>query len=98
MSNCITGDLESCNNVVLGPKSVFLFVYNFPLILNVFININVYANYIHVICICNHLMKDLCVSFSLVPNIKIVQSQRSRISISCDMIGFTGLSPFFRIT
>ena len=66
MSNCITDNLESCNNNVLGPKSVYLFVYNFPLILNVFINIHVYANYIHVICICNHLMKYLCVSFSLV--------------------------------
>ena len=41
MSNCINDDLESCNNNVLGPKSVYLFVYNFPLILNVFINIHV---------------------------------------------------------
>ena len=51
MSNCITDYLESCNNNVLGPKSVYLFVYNFPLIINVFINIHVYANHIHVICI-----------------------------------------------
>ena len=65
MSNCITDDLESCNNNVLGLKSVYLFVYNFLLILNVFINIHVYANHIQVICICNHLMKGLYVSFSL---------------------------------
>ena len=48
MSNCITDDLESCNNNVLGPISVYLFVYDFPLILNVFIYIHVYANHIHV--------------------------------------------------
>ena len=71
MSNCITDDLESCNNNVLEPKSVYLFVYNFPLILNVFIYIHVYANYIHVICIFNHLMKGLCVSFSLVPKSEV---------------------------
>ena len=71
MSNCITDDLESCNNNVLGPKSDHLFVYNFPLILHVFINIHVYANYIHVICICNHFMKGLCVSFSLVPKSEV---------------------------
>ena len=71
MSYCITGDLESCNNNVLGPKSVYLFVYDVPLILNVFINIHVYANYIHIICICNLLIKGLCVSFSLVPKSEV---------------------------
>ena len=71
MSNCITDDLESCNNNMLGQNSVYLFVYNFPLILNVFINIHVYANHIHVICICNHLMKCLCVSYSLVPKSEV---------------------------
>ena len=64
MSNCITDDLETCSNNGLGPKSVYLFVYNFPLIFDVCINIHEYANYI--ICICNHLMKGLCLSFSLV--------------------------------
>ena len=71
MSNCITDDLESCNNYVLGQNSVYLFVYNFPFILDVFINIHVYANHIHVICICNHLMKCLCVSYSLVPKLEV---------------------------
>ena len=71
MSYCITDDLESCNNNALEPKSVYLFVYNVPIILNIFITIHVYANYIHVICICNHLMKGLCVSFSLVPKSKV---------------------------
>ena len=71
MSHCITDNLEPCSNNVLGPKSVYLCVYNFPLILNVFINIHVYANHIHVICICNHLMKGFCVSFSLVPQSEV---------------------------
>ena len=71
MSYCITDDLESCNNNVLGPKLVYLCVYNVPLILNAFINIHVYSNYIHLICICNHLMKGLCVSFSLVPKSEV---------------------------
>ena len=71
MSNFITDDLESCNNNVLGSKSVYLFVYNFPLISKVFINIHVYANHIHVTSICNHLMKGLCVSFSLVPKSEV---------------------------
>ena len=71
MSYCITDDLESCNNNVLGSKLVYLCVYNVPLILNVFINIHVYSNYIHLICICNHLMKGLCVSFSLVPKSEV---------------------------
>ena len=29
MSNWITDDLETCNNNGLGPKSVYLFVYDF---------------------------------------------------------------------
>ena len=46
MSNCITDGKEACNNNCLGPKSVYLFVYNFPHILNALINIDEYANYI----------------------------------------------------
>ena len=30
ISNCISDDLESCNNNVLGPNAVYLFVYSFP--------------------------------------------------------------------
>ena len=72
MSNCFNDDLESYNNNVLGPKLVYLIVYNPPpLILNVFINIHVYANYIHAICIFNILMKGLCVNFSLVPKSEV---------------------------
>ena len=69
MSNCITDDLETCNNNGLGPKSVYLFVYNFPLISNVFINVHEYANYI--ICICNHSIKGLCLRLSLVPKSEV---------------------------
>ena len=69
MSNCITDDFETCNNNGLGSKSVYLFVYNFPLFFIVFINIDEYANYL--ICICNHLMKGFCLNFSLVPKSEV---------------------------
>ena len=68
MSNCITDDIKTCSNNGLGPKLVYLFVYNFPLILNVFINIHGYANYI--ICICNYLMKGLSLSLSFVTKVR----------------------------
>ena len=50
MSNCMNDDLKSCNNNVLGPKSIYLFIcYNFPLILNVFLNIHIYMQTIYIL-------------------------------------------------
>ena len=39
MSDCITNDLKTCTNKGLGLKSVYLYVYDFSLIFNVFVNI-----------------------------------------------------------
>ena len=44
MSNCIANDLKTCNNNCLGLKSIYLFVYDFSIVFNVFINIHEYAN------------------------------------------------------
>ena len=70
MSNCIANDLKTCNNNGLGLKSVYLFVYDFSLVFNVFTNIHEYANMqirldnLHMY----NSMKGLCLNFNLVPD------------------------------
>ena len=48
-------------------KSAYLYLYDFPLFFSVFINIHEYANYTNmVLCIFDHGIKGLCLSFILV--------------------------------
>ena len=70
LSNCITDDIKTCNNDIMGMKSAYLCFFNvFPLFVNVFINIHEYANYANtIICILDHEMKALCLSFNMISN------------------------------
>ena len=50
MSNYIANDLKTCNNNGLGLKSVYLFVYDFPLFLMfslIFMNMQIRLENLH---------------------------------------------------
>ena len=53
----------------LGLKSVYYRVLWFSLILTVFINIHEHAN--QIICISDHGMKSICLTFNLVPSLLV---------------------------
>ena len=50
--------------------------YDIPLIFKVFINIHEYAN--EVICISGHRIKDICLTFSLVPRLVVYDEYQLR--------------------
>ena len=61
----------------LGLKSVnYGVLYDFPLILKVFINIHEYAN--KVICISGHWIKGICLTFDLVPRLVVCDKYQLR--------------------
>ena len=72
VSHCITDDIKTCNktcnNAIIGMKSAYLCFNDFPLFSNVFIYIHEYANYANtIICIFDHGMKALRLTFNMVP-------------------------------
>ena len=65
----------------LGLKSVIYvgFLYYFPLIFKVFINIHEYANDANsVICISGHGIKGICITFYLVPRLVVYDKYQLR--------------------
>ena len=65
--NCTIDYIKTCNNGNIGMKQPIYTFNDFPLFFSVFNNFHEYANYANmIICIYDHRMKDLCLSFHLV--------------------------------